>query len=376
MLKITDAPGVVYSLRYTLASPLLASLDGASGVVNVTVSNCTALEVFDASSLACICAAGAFLPSGGGECTACPPGSFAPRAGTPMCSACPANTFASGGGTSCTPCPATSTSSASSASLRDCECEFGTYAVYSDDESTFSCAPCPDGALCTGHGGEPLALEGYWHEPNVTDAFYQCLPELCLEETQEMVAAGADNCREGHTGVLCGVCLDGFVYQGETCEPCRPGMSVDTWAAGKRGGLAFGCIVLFVITSGAFLLSPLFPEAQERASKRAIHLLNRVLRHGKRDSNAQAEASLESGLAKQIRGFVRFCQFPLYIMIETIQIVSSCVTRARLRLHTCRRMPSCDFLPTSRMACRLCVAAFRKRYASRGPEFSGASSRA
>lgn len=198
------------------------------------------------------------------------------------------------------PCPAGSTSAAGSDSVHKCFCAYGRYvrqfaASDSGDRDplapAFECAECPEGALCLGDS-PPLALADWWSAPGDRSVFYQCAAEMCLPETAASVAAGKSNCRDGHMGPVCGVCADGFTFQGDLCKPCDARDAFKSWSRAMQAGLITAASVVFLVASTAFLLSPLFVEQYEAVARTVTLGVRKTTRRlrglGKRVSQAVA----------------------------------------------------------------------------------------
>ena len=282
----------------------------------------------------------------------------------------PQNTFvASVGATSYEACPFDreqnwlSFSSAGSLSVFNCSCAHGSYARVIDGADTFVCLPCPSGALCIGASSvgtgtaPPLALEGFWHEPGVPDVMYVCEEGFCLAEQESAAVlldeeapppqpAGATeevpplNCREGHTGIVCGTCIPGWRFQDGFCAPCDPESSVSAWRQDRRSALAAMLALLFVIVSLPILLAPLFPDWGGAVwalfwRTSSLVLATRVP-SGAGDVGSELDASAHQGSTwvashtahsasrlDYIFAFLRYMAEPLFILIECLQIVSS-----------------------------------------------------
>lgn len=190
------------------------------------------------------CPAGRYAPENSFQCIACPAGQYAPHEGSRECTPCPAGhdtggtlasqhcfpcqpgTHASAPGTgTCAVCPDGTISLSTATECSDCQpgrssdwqgdkcndCAVGKYAIRS---AMGSCADCPVGAICTTPGvSTPLNEVGWWSEPpdhqsdNGTDdiSWWPCAgEEACLEDAM---------CPEGHTGLLCTVCLPGYAIR-------------------------------------------------------------------------------------------------------------------------------------------------------------------
>ena len=132
-------------------------------------------------------------------------------------------------------------------------CGYGTYAQPTAGGA--ACAPCPEGALCTG-AGPPLAQDGFWHAPGDVSVFYACAARYCLPEQP----GASSNCRTGHAGVLCGICAPGYAFQGAFCAACAAGEDMRRWTRGEQAGLAIGAVLLFLGATLPLLLAPLSPH--------------------------------------------------------------------------------------------------------------------
>ena len=76
---------------------------------------------------------------------------------------------------------------------------------------------------------------------------------------RRLAQADAGHCLEGHSGVLCAVCQDGYTLQGGFCQPCRDEDAWRSWSRASRGVT----IALFVpagfLLLTLLLLLPLLP---------------------------------------------------------------------------------------------------------------------
>jgi len=185
----------------------------------------------------CVCGSGYFSIETFGVqiCEECPAGTFADEGNMSFCEPCPQGTtsvpkaFSASqcerckenfitefpGGASCLLC-----SDPNSETLKEdrskCWCKTGFYA----DHSTYhlghnrTCSACPTGGTC--RMDMIYGTAGYWRMDLSKDKFYKCKPGFCLEETGNE----STPCREGHEGVKCGSCSDGYSVQGRFCESC------------------------------------------------------------------------------------------------------------------------------------------------------------
>ncbi len=71
------------------------------------------------------------------------------------------------------------------------------------------CLKCPYGGLCIGNNVIPRPnYWGYWHEGELV--FQQCPADYCCSGTDSSICGGYDHCPGNRTGILCGVCQEGF----------------------------------------------------------------------------------------------------------------------------------------------------------------------
>ena len=236
---------------------------------------------------------------GGGACAPCAPGSVSPGSAL-ACTACPPDSYAADGVT-CAQCPAGSASAGGSTSLLACLCAYGEFPLFAKNGSIFVCTPCPDGALCDSTVAlVPLALEGWWHPPGAWTHLYYCDDGMCTSELDSVRAAAASaaaegrgsaaaplapapsvvvagstsdpaaavvagytaaNCRAGHTGPVCSVCLPGWTFVGDFCGTCRPGSSFkESWSVARISGLVVGLALVFFGVTLPVMLGPLLPH--------------------------------------------------------------------------------------------------------------------
>ncbi|KAK3261925.1 hypothetical protein CYMTET_29196, partial [Cymbomonas tetramitiformis] len=287
--------------------------------------------------LVCVqCPAGTYqeLTNATGEasCTRCPAGSSAPaRSASPAaCTGCASGLVAPVAGSSeCTACGALSSTVGDDRTA--CVCRDGYYdqgyyeaaraaregseESYTQENSEHSaaspaekqCTPCVTGGECT--LGRIVAQPGFWRADIGRTKLYRCRHSLCLGEPEATPSSDAGNstagasamadierttrsvvvCREGHGGVLCQACSEGYELRGRTCELCG-----DT-----RVYVAVGAVITCAAVLGALLARPLFSERERR-------LLVRVRRRLKRSRwvdwdfvERQAQGHLFLQLARQ-----------------------------------------------------------------------------
>lgn len=368
-VRVRAALGDVQNLAPTLLSALLHSGDEALAVASSVVPSPNITEYATGEILPC--APGTYLDAISQACVMCAAGSYAGKQGASACDLAPQNTFVDvAGATAYVACPSDpdrqwlSFSPPGSVSLFNCSCAYGSYAhSVEDDEkaclsggnttepclssSTFICAECPSGALCIGAWNgpgsgtaPPLALEGFWHEAGVPTVMYECEEKYCIAEkppaaSGEPAFAGEPgvepeaeaplNCRQGHTGVVCGSCLPGWRIQEGFCEPCNPAASIAAWREDRRGALAAVLLFLFIAVSLPVLLAPLAGGSVISLMHHAacsLRLTNRsnlvTTDHGMGD-----QASSGRRLVAYASAFLEFISEPAFILVESLQILSS-----------------------------------------------------
>ena len=109
------------------------------------------------------------------------------------------------------------------------------------DPSTSDCASCPAPESDCKQAGTTLATmrtaPGFYRSSNATVEFFEC------HESDDCPGGLAhEQCRDGHTGVLCAVCAENFVRVNGVCSYC------DTrHAAAGFTGVSFGAILTLLM---------------------------------------------------------------------------------------------------------------------------------
>ena len=268
-----------------------------------------------------------------GVCNSCPKGQIWTGV---SCKPCATGLYAASS-TICATCPVgTTTTGPGAPSVAFCNCASGSYRVpLSDvlDASSISCMPCPDGARCPGEGdNRAYAREGFWRE-SLVDAvnFYECKEGICLEEEglplvsytvrQQMggdpllVKTSGDagstlcallqdpslcippelesKCREGHTGLLCSLCLPGYAVQSGFCEPCERRAAISKWTVGVQTASAAVGGALIILGICAIVWFPLLPKVYAERVLESFRSLRQI--------PMRVSSTLYSGLRATLR---------------------------------------------------------------------------
>ena len=278
-----------------------------------------------------------------GSCSTCPAGQV--LVGDGVCKPCPAGTYDFGDLATCAPCPLGTQSSAVGApNVAFCNCPANSYRTpLSDvtDPTTVSCSPCPPGANCPGEGdNRAYAAAGNWRDYSVDAVvFYGCNAGYCLDEVplplvtysvnrlggdSSLVTTSADagstlcselhnpaacisplrasNCRQGHTGPLCALCIPGWSIQNNYCAPCSSSQAIVNWGIGPQvvAAVGGGGFVLAVLCFVVWM--PLLPATVLARIEAAVEWVNtlpqRMLRRGQPDDPA-ALAAKQAAAAKR-----------------------------------------------------------------------------
>jgi len=224
------------------------------------------------------CPAGTALDAVLHACVACAPGTYTSSAASSKCASCFAGTIAPlQGATGCQACPS---NSRNVAAYTACLCSAGYFdAQLGANGSSPACAACTEGGVCDGTTGELLADEGYWRESDNDTVFFKCREGYCLAENSSAANSSAarrrlhqassnnssyvgGHCAEGHGGVLCAVCQEGYSMQGGFCKACD---AKDSWSSWSTASKAVLCA--FMVPAGALaitllLLLPLLPACE------------------------------------------------------------------------------------------------------------------
>ena len=177
-----------------------------------------------------------------GLCVQCNPGTYQDARGTTSCSACPSNTYSSGRGQSsrsdCVECPSHTTTNGTVGNINvsSCICEPGFFW----NPRLRECSSCPSPESQCEEAGTTLATlrasPGYYRRSSISTEFIKC------RNANDCPGGLVDQqCRRGHTGVLCAVCAENFVRMNNVCSYCDA-----KYAELGFTGVAFGVMLLLV----------------------------------------------------------------------------------------------------------------------------------
>ncbi len=124
----------------------------------------------------------------------------------------------------CAPCSDNYYTTSAAANILSYSTSGNTSAIITEsiDQSENICIECPYGAICTGNNVMPRPnYWGYWHEDELV--FQQCPAGYCCSGTNSSTCNVYDYCEGNKTGILCGVCQEGFSVSILTgnCTPNR-----------------------------------------------------------------------------------------------------------------------------------------------------------
>lgn len=191
-----------------------------------------------------------------------------------------------------------------------------------------------DGTLVKAYVGTPLAnsVLGYNASGNYT------VTSSSSSSSGPLNLPAQHNCRPGHHGSVCGDCITSetevWAQSGQFCKPCQMGESFLQWPYAKRVAVSAACIAAALIATLPYLLFPLFPEAKAKAR----HTLQQLkqLAWAKKAAREADEPGPAAAARLSRRDWVRKVAFPrvwrlgefmlepVFITIETYQIVSAC----------------------------------------------------
>ena len=205
-----------------------------SKVVEISPKVCVGNTVGTGTGVECVCSPGYYLA--GQLCMPCPKGFFKDGKGN---------------ATECTQCESQfTTKDEASARATDCVCNIG---FYQNNPGDRECLRCPDGGICPTVAtlSTLLLIPGKWRSsPNSTMILdcqrrENCVGGLTTDTIDEKI------CKEGHTGVVCSVCKEGYkpsVFDNGSCEVCEEVKeSSMTW--GKWVAFCIALIFFFVLLS-------------------------------------------------------------------------------------------------------------------------------
>jgi hypothetical protein len=333
VVTTAEAPHIIAALNDTasfsasLAASLHASNSSLAGVTSVVVAPS---QVQTVGLAAQPCAAGTVLNATSQSCQACAPGSYSPSPGAPSCQLCAPSTY-SLNATHCQTCPEASASSSGTTSLLQCLCAYGYYQAALSSAS-FTCTKCPNGALCSGDA-TPLATDGFWHAPGDVSAFFDCEDGWCIAEQalpasaeRRLLEEEMGNCRAGHSGVVCGECIEGWTLQSQFCAPCPVNSALSSIPRSHLAGYIILACVIFCGVSLPLLLAPLV-RPKERLKSLSWTLSSLVAAGGSAYPKLERHSV---SLTKRLFAVAEFCRVPLRLVTENLQIISSFKRTMRL----------------------------------------------
>ena len=177
-------------------------------------------------------------------CSTCEEGSYSAGTGASVCDDCPGDQFSTPGATSCDLC--------------------NRNFYYSKDRQ---CVPCPLGTDCPNDGAASqeviIVKSGDWRATNDGTQFLECPIEGSCDGGINFTKGGDGYCAKGHTGVLCGVCDDGFFHDKETnvcrkCDSAAKSQSLWTMLVG---------VAVFVASYGIWKSGVVGEDAREKTLK-------------------------------------------------------------------------------------------------------------
>ena len=205
-----------------------------------------------------------------------------------LCSPCAVGSYKqdASNATECQVCDSQFTTKAeASSAAAQCVCRIGFYQVRDGDKE---CKLCPEGTICP--TGSTLAtlrlLPGKWRaSPNATMILDCQRKEHCVGGlTTKSIDEG--NCLEGHSGVLCAVCKEGWkssVFEEGNCEVCdvKSEEETDGLVWGKWVAFCFALVTFFTLLS--FLVN--------KRKHQSLHLA--LTRHRSRHSRREKVSAME-----------------------------------------------------------------------------------
>ena len=182
---------------------------------------CSSGTIPDIMQINCIeCAKGTYGYQGDIECSECESGSVQSRTGQTNCDICPSGTFSDQSRVTCLNCPFRLGSDEKSDSCPFCGNRFylkvPKIASVSLTANTVTfCKRCPPHTHCDRNTTIETIEDdpGFWRNSLQTVTHYAC-------NNSEGVCLGGTSCSEGHSGVLCEVCLDNDKYFDSSTGEC------------------------------------------------------------------------------------------------------------------------------------------------------------
>lgn len=208
-----------------------------------------------------------------------------------------------------------------SVAVRDCEpgyqptssgddcalCPEGHYS----DRGLEDCTECPSVGVECVEGGLSI-LPNYWVPPDVngdienSTVLYKCYNNEACTTNQ---TARTVQCSEGYTGVLCGVCAEGYAMQARSCTECWP--DVLSWS--------IVCLVFAAIVAAIVYLTVIRPRNMDKEMRQlgemgvigALSVAGRAEEELGGDARARAAGKSRAKVAARIA--VNYLQILFYL---------------------------------------------------------------
>ena len=107
------------------------------------------------------------------------------------------------------------------------------------------CEQCPPHAICNGDMVFKLE-ESYWRASNITPFIYDCGPPFGASMCRANTSMGSNPCKEGHIGVRCTACDNGYGYSLDQCVICDPNVA-NSYALVAATGVGLLVIVFALV---------------------------------------------------------------------------------------------------------------------------------
>jgi len=138
---------------------------------------------------------------------------------------------------------------------------------------------------------------------------------MCFEET----LAGYPNCREGHSGLVCGLCFPDWRQVDGFCESCVGEQSVAKWPEANRAALSAFLAIIALALGLVGLWWLLIGEAL------TLRMQALFVKNGSelKVEDVRDKSKTEPGVFALVLALIAFFAEPLKLVTESLQIVSS-----------------------------------------------------